>query len=227
MINYEVDPEILMPYLPPHTELDFYKGKSLVSLVGFMFENTKVFGVHWPLHTTFEEVNLRMYVKFKKGSTYRRGVVFISEIVPSPVIAWMANWLYHERYSYAPMRHSIICTDKDHCAHYQWKTKGQWNSLSVTAHPQEQPMTIDSEEAFIYEHYWGYGKYNIQTTIEYGVEHPSWWVYPVKDFKVQCDVAGLYGHQFVPYLLQQPSSVFLAKGSDVLIRKPSFLKISR
>jgi uncharacterized protein YqjF (DUF2071 family) len=37
MINYEVNSEILKKYLPIHTELDLYKGKAIVSIVGFMF----------------------------------------------------------------------------------------------------------------------------------------------------------------------------------------------
>ncbi|MGI8635025.1 MAG: DUF2071 domain-containing protein, partial [Segetibacter sp.] len=77
---------------------------------------------------------------------------------------------------------------------------------------------------FIFEHYWGYTRYNSNTTIEYGVEHKSWQVQNVKDWKLDCDVAGQYGSQFVPYLSAKPSSVFLANGSEVLIRKPVFIK---
>jgi uncharacterized protein YqjF (DUF2071 family) len=65
MFNYEVDPEILKPYLPKGTELDFYKDKCYVSLVGFMFLKTRVLGVAVPFHRDFEEVNLRFYVRRK------------------------------------------------------------------------------------------------------------------------------------------------------------------
>ena len=41
MINYEVNPEILHSYVPKGTELDFFEGKCYVSVVGFMFLNTK------------------------------------------------------------------------------------------------------------------------------------------------------------------------------------------
>lgn len=36
MINYEVDPAILQPYLPQGTELDAWQGKTFVSVVGFL-----------------------------------------------------------------------------------------------------------------------------------------------------------------------------------------------
>src|SRR5687768_1441608 len=87
MINYRVDPNLLAPYLPPLTEPDDFDGQFFISLVGFMFKDTKVFGFKWPWHTHFEEVNLRFYVKHFDGISWKRGVVFVSEIVPSPVIA--------------------------------------------------------------------------------------------------------------------------------------------
>src|SRR3954462_10026559 len=105
MINYEVDPKILLPHLPPGTQLDTFNNKTLVSVVGFLFNDTKVFGLKWPFHTSFEEVNLRFYVKRCVENTWKRGVVFISEIVPRTVIAFMANKLYREHYRALPMKH--------------------------------------------------------------------------------------------------------------------------
>jgi hypothetical protein len=64
----------------------------------------------------------------------------------------------------------------------------------------------------------------IDTTIEYGVEHNTWQVHKVNNWQLDCDVAGLYGNEFVPFINAKPSSVFLAKGSEVVIRKPSFIK---
>ena len=44
MVNYEIEPGILQPWLPAGTELDYYNGKTYVSLVGFMFLDTHVLG---------------------------------------------------------------------------------------------------------------------------------------------------------------------------------------
>ena len=63
LANYIVPPEILLPYLPPGTELDFYKGNTYVSLIGFMFEQTRIKGFAIPFHINFEEVNLRFLCK--------------------------------------------------------------------------------------------------------------------------------------------------------------------
>jgi uncharacterized protein YqjF (DUF2071 family) len=53
MANYEIDPEILLPYLP--VELDLYKGKAYVSLVGFMFKKTRLFNVLIPYFGTLKK----------------------------------------------------------------------------------------------------------------------------------------------------------------------------
>ena len=83
LANYEIDPNILKKYIPAHTELDIWNGRCYVSLVGFMFVNTKMLGMKIPFHINFEEVNLRFYVKHKSKGEYKRGVVFIKEIISS------------------------------------------------------------------------------------------------------------------------------------------------
>jgi uncharacterized protein YqjF (DUF2071 family) len=105
MANYAVDPALLRPYLPAYTELDAWSGIHYVSLVGFLFLRTKVLGIGFPGHGSFEEFNLRFYVRHHDGTAWKRGVVFVKEIVPKPLITWVANALYKEHYVTLPMRH--------------------------------------------------------------------------------------------------------------------------
>jgi len=87
MLNYEVDARLLLPFVPAETELDCLDGKVFVSLVGFRFLRTRMFGwVAIPMHSNFEEVNLRFYVRRQVGNEVRRGVVFIQETVPRRAI---------------------------------------------------------------------------------------------------------------------------------------------
>ena len=219
MLNYVVDPKILIPHLPPATELDLWQGKALVSMVGFMFNNTKVLGIRWPFHINFEEVNLRFYVRHFNGKEWKRGAVFISEIVPKIVISLMANTLYNEHYHVMPMRHSVTETDQFHTGYlYEWKRKNRWNKLGATIKNDCTPIQPDSTEEFIFEHYWGYNKLTDAKTLEYAVEHVSWNVHEVKDFVFDADVAHFYGEQFVPYLSAKPYSAFFADGSAVVVR---------
>lgn len=222
MINFEVDPSILRRYLPAYTELDLFEGKALISVVGFLFNNTKVMGMQWPWHTNFDEVNLRFYVKYFDGHQWKRGAAFISEIVAKPIIATTANLLYNEHYSTAKMFHNIRLVNDKLLVEYNWKKKKKsWNSIEIQATNQLQDILPGSEAEFILEHYYGYNELNKNTTIEYAVEHARWQLYPVTSCLLKCDVAQLYGVAFVPFIKNvAPHSVFLAKGSDIIVRKP-------
>ena len=63
LLNYPCRREWLEPLVPSGTELDTWQGEALVSLVGFLFTDTRLLGVPVPFHRTFEEVNLRFYVR--------------------------------------------------------------------------------------------------------------------------------------------------------------------
>ena len=107
MANYEINPEILVPFLPKGVTLDLFEGKAYVSLVGFMFKKTKLFNMPIPWLGTFEEINLRFYVKRNEGASIKRGVVFINETIPYKLVAWMANKLYKEHYTVVPTKHNF------------------------------------------------------------------------------------------------------------------------
>ncbi len=226
MFNYTVDPTVLKPHLPPYTEIDYYEGNALVSVVGFLFNNTRVKGIRWPGFVNFEEVNLRYYIKYFDGKIWKRGVGFISEIVPSSLIAKTANLLYNEHYSRAEMKHRLINLPEEISVEYNWKVKNQsWNSLQIQAGSILQNIESGSPEEFIFEHYYGYNKLNEKTTIEYSLAHPRWQVYPVNHFLLQANIEKLYGAEFVPFIEnKKPQSVFLARGSDVEVKLPKKIK---
>lgn len=219
MLNYEVDPAVLQPHLPPGTEVDTWQGKTLVSVVGFLFLDTRVLGVAVPFHRNFEEVNLRFYVRRADVAQAPRGVAFVKEIVPRPAIAWTARLAYGERYVSMPMQHLLgYRAGLPTLVEYRWRFRGRWQRLGVTPVGGAQPMASGSEEEFIAEHYWGYARRR-GGTVEYAVEHPPWRVWQVGESWLECDVAELYGPDFAPFLHAAPSSAFLAEGSAVVVRQ--------
>ena len=131
MANYTIDPKVLLTYLPNGVELDFYIGETYVSLVGFLFKNTRIFQIRIPGLGTFEEINLRFYVTRKEGNKVKRGVVFINETVPNKVVAFIANSLYNEHYTAVPIKHEWNINAENKNIKYQWKIDKKWNSISV------------------------------------------------------------------------------------------------
>jgi hypothetical protein len=217
MLNYEVPPEILEPHVPRGTELDFFDGRAMVSMVGFLFRKTKLKGVPIPFHRHFEEVNLRFYVRRIVGGETRRGVVFIKEIVPRPALAWVARAFYNENYVALKMDHQLALNEGlpsgEVC--YRWRFQNQWCRMAVTPTGQPSLPRPGEEPEFITEHYWGYAAQKDGGTLEYRVAHPTWRVWQAESTVFECDVAALYGEAFAEHLAKEPSSAFLAEGSDV------------
>ncbi|GHM99444.1 hypothetical protein WSM22_09340 [Cytophagales bacterium WSM2-2] len=216
MANYAVDMSILQPYLPAKTEIDLWKDTCYVSLVGFMFLNTKIKGFKIPFHTNFEEVNLRFYVRYHDNGEWKRGVVFIKEIVPKPALTFVANTIYKENYETMPMSHSWKPDGDSLVVEYKWRKK-TWNSFMVRTSKTSSGIDSGSEEEFITEHYWGYTKVNEKTS-EYGVEHPRWDVYATREYSINVDFGDVYGQPFDFLKSEKPLSVFLAEGSAIEVK---------
>ena len=217
MANYAVHPDVLTPYLPHGVELDFYQDKTYVSLVGFMFKQTRLFHIPIPFLGTFEEINLRFYVKRKEGNTVKRGVVFINETVPYKPVAWLANKLYKEHYTAIPTKHKIETSTLSKQVNYQWKINKAWNHINIHTSVEKEPMQPNSIEEYIFEHYYGYTKIDERHTHEYKVNHPSWLVNKVNDYSIDCDFSSMYGNDFSHLSSQQPDSVIMAEGSAVSV----------
>lgn len=217
LANYSVDPSILKPYLPSGVELDMFNGVHYLSLVGFMFRDTAVMGVKVPFHINFPEVNLRFYVRYNDQGQWKRGVVFLSEIVPKYAVAFIANRIYKENYRRMPMRVTETVDQLHINTSYEWKFNGNWNTLAVSASSRPMALQSGSEEEFITEHFWGYAKYSDAKASEYQVAHPRWDTYKVESYTINCDFRSIYGEAFSGLTYQQPLSVFFAEGSAIQV----------
>jgi uncharacterized protein len=217
MANYEIDPSILLPYLPKGVELDYFNNKTYISLVGFMFKDTAIFGVPIPFLGTFEEVNLRFYVVRKVGNELRRGVVFINETVPNQLVAYVANKLYKEHYKAVKTKHNWAIDANQKKIEYQWKVNNNWNSILVEAATAKQKMQEGSIEEFIFEHYYGYTKVDASQSIEYKINHPSWEINAIHQHQITCDFGVFYGKDFEVLNTTAPHSIMLAEGSAISV----------
>jgi uncharacterized protein YqjF (DUF2071 family) len=229
MINFAIEPALLEPLVPKGTTLDFFGGVAYLSVVGFLFRDTRLLGLPVPWHINFEEVNLRFYVQRTVGHEVRRGVCFVKELVPRWAIANVARWSYNEPYQALAMRSEVdlaaITAAEDsaasHAISYEWKTRGRWTGFQIKTQGSRKTMQPGSLEEFIAEHYWGYCRQRDGGTVEYEVEHPPWNVWQAEVVRWQGDVPGFYGEPWTAALQQQPSSVFLADGSAVKVFRPT------
>ncbi len=223
IINYKIDPKVLENYVPIGTELDLWNNKCYISLIGFMFEDVKIVGLKIPFHTNFEEVNLRFYVKRLENGIWKRGVVFIKEIVPKRAISIVANTLYKEHYQTLKMRNSRIENETSKIFKYEWRKNKKWNSIQMITTKNTIPIDLNSEAEFITEHYFGYTKYNSNKTIEYNVTHPRWEQLEVLDYNIEVNFENIYGSEFSFLQNLKPTSAMLAKGSKITIENKKII----
>lgn len=218
MLNYQVDPDLLRGYVPRGTELDLFNGCAFISLVGFRFLHTKVFGaLAFPGHFDFDEINLRFYVKRYEGDDCRRGVAFIREIVPKYLVALIARLAYGENYFCHPMRHHVNAGETGAMAEFEWGVGRKWCRLYALgsgspAHPRKGSL-----EEFITEHYWGYSASRRGRSLEYRVSHTPWRVWSSTEAGFEGDGKSTYGETLGGILNRRPDSAFIAEGSSVLI----------
>lgn len=215
MLNYAIDPELLQGFVPAGTELDGFDGKTYVSLIGFEFNQTRIFGRAIPFHQSFEEVNLRFYVR--RGE--KRGVVFIRELVPKLAVAAIARLAYGESYSSVPMSHRIETSSVGTIVEFSWGSGASLCKISAQTAGDAYLSADGSLAQFITEHYWGYAAQRGGGTVEYQVQHPQWKVTDCSAAYFSGDAAKYYTPAFAPLLEQAPDSAFLAEGSAVTVFK--------
>jgi uncharacterized protein YqjF (DUF2071 family) len=221
MLNYSVDPASLERFVPAGTELDSFEGKTYLSLIGFEFNRTRLLGFPVPFHQSFEEVNVRFYVR----RAARRGVVFIRELVPKRAVAAVARWAFNEKYLRVPMSHRIETRgDGDVAkAEYAWRSRQERCVMRLETEGPSFLPADGSESQFITEHYWGYAAQPDGGCLEYEVQHPQWRVWKAKKAGFSGDAAGLYGAEIAQILTREPDSAYLAEGSAVTVFKGTMI----
>jgi uncharacterized protein YqjF (DUF2071 family) len=221
MLNYEVDPAVLAPHVPDGLTLDRFDGRYYASVVGFLFDRTRLFGWPVPLHRRFPEVNLRFYVRRSTPDGDRRGVMFVKELVPRLAVSCVARWFYRENYQTLPMRWSTAKGAGEHGAArwtaYEWRLGKRWNTLRAAISGEPAAALPGSLEAFVVEHYWGYGRDAKGAALEFQVEHPPWRVWATRATELRCDAARLYGGPWERILSRPADSALVAEGSAVTV----------
>lgn len=213
LATYAVPPSLLTPRLPPGLELDTREGNAFVSLVAFEFVNTRVLGVPWPGYRNFPELNLRFYVRH--GG--ERGVVFVREIVPQRLVAWLARAIYNEPYRAAPLTSHCHEDDAGRGMEYRLTWAGREQLLRVAGSNAAFLPDVDSIEHFFKEHHWGFGRTHRGHTLRYEVAHPPWQVFPVQSYRIDMEWSSVYGPEWQFLSNAVPLSTIFAAGSAVSV----------
>ncbi len=222
--NYEIDPALLMDYVPAGTELEAHDGKHYVSLVAFRYANTRLLNVRIPGYQRFEEVNLRFYVKREiTPGKWRSEVAFTKLYFPKRALTFVAKTIYKENYQTARMEHVWEEKEGRLFTSYGLKTD-VWNSCEVLSAKTTRKINKNSDEDFFSKHYWGTSRINPKASTIYEIEHPDWRSHDVLDYKINFDFGRVFGNEFKHLNEQSPESVQLFDGSQVIVNRKEIVE---
>lgn len=211
LFNFPVPPGLLYPHLPPGMYLDRLAGEPYVSLVALDSRDTRVLGVPWPGLTDFPEVHLRFYVT--RGA--ERGVVFLRELVPQALVAGFARLVSHAPFGALPQVRERCETRDRLVIRHEIHEGERRHRMTVEAEHRRVHPGRDSVEHFFKEQPWRFGIDRSGRTLRYEVRHPTWDIYPVIAWRLEVDFAALYGPEWEILGTTRPTSVVLARGSEV------------
>ena len=216
MLHFDAEAAALQQYVPPGTELDLWRGRAIVSVVGLLSRHTRVLGVvPAALPASFVQVDLRTYVR-RPGRVgephvgldgHRHGVVAVCELVPRPLLAACAR-AYGEPTVTAATRHEFASGR----VRYGWRLGGEWSEVVLDFDGSPAPLQPGTEAEFLALRHWSYCRRGSKTR-ESRLEHTRWhhWVADA------ADLAGGFGSLVPPWLAEalarRPRSAHLAAGS--------------
>jgi uncharacterized protein YqjF (DUF2071 family) len=217
IVTYEVPEALVRRHVHPSLEPDRWEGRTHASLVAFDFLETRVLGCAVPGLVSFPEVNLRTYVRLGGA----RGVVFIRELVPSPVVAAVARLRYNEPYYAARMLSAVGDAAGELAAVRRWWWRGRAHTLAARSTGGATVPDEGSVEHHFKEHAWGFGVTRAGRLRRYRVDHPVWSVRDVLELHCDVDFGQLYGPEWAPLTGATPASVVHAVGSAVAVFPPT------
>lgn len=209
--TFEVEKKILETYLPNNTELDLFNGKALMSVVAFTFSKVKFFGLKVPFHQKFGQINFRFYAKSKINGA--KGVVFIKEFAPKPLIALIANKIYNEPFFFKNIRFNKNITNNKKSIKYSYKNL----QMKAAASKTTESLSKNSLEEFIVDRYIAFVKSSNTKTFQYKIYHKPWKLYQSLSIEINKNIISLLPKKFktAKYLktcVVDGSSVSVEKG---------------
>jgi uncharacterized protein YqjF (DUF2071 family) len=208
--TFEVNQDLLKKYLPNNTELDLYKDKALISMVAFSFTKVKFFGIKIPFHQQFGQINFRFYVKSKINQT--KGVVFIREFAPKPIIAFIANKIYNEPFYYRNVHRNKTETEHNIALNYTYKNI----EIKATASSETQDLKENTLEQFVVDRYIAFVKKNKTETYQYKINHNPWKLYNTETVNTDKAILTMLPTAFNKAKL---ISTYVVDGSSISVEK--------
>lgn len=210
LFSFRIPTDKLQSHCPPGVEVDRRHDSAWLSFVSLDFDDTRI--CHLPAFgfRRFPDINLRAYVRVDELA----GVVFIRELVPSSLVAWVARVVFREPFQSADIRSQVTRDGAKVTVKREIVRGDQHDHIEANASANCLPPDEDSDAHFLIERYWGFGGGSGETT-RFRVSHKPWKVHAIEDYLLTIDWGHIYGQEWEFLADLEPASVDLAEGSKV------------
>ena len=223
LLNFEIDPEAFKSYLPPGLSIAKYNDTAFVSLIAMKTRRLSYGNFILPM-ASYPSLGLRFYVERIVDGQPRKGVYYIRNYVSRKSVAAVHNWLFQSAPHVMKIKaESSGFHENDSAvmpsASYQWEVNSCPNRVRVSGHSILRIGTKHTKEKFVLDFHYLYYQRNNEL-VECYADHPPWVTWGAASGTFDVDVEALFGRDFVKPLKRRAASVFLARGSDVVIHRP-------
>ena len=215
LLNYEIDAAAVARKLPSELELDLWEGRAFASVIGHVVQHPRWLGFRFPEPEPFARVGLKIYVKRRVGTVWRRGELWWQEYFPTPPKVPPGIIRRSHSAVNAPTRFSIHFEPKgkisDAVVEYGWQVGAEWAMVSLRSQGIAQPT-----ESWPWEHFLLHRSYSYSADGREGsIEHPIWFFWEVESAALSPIATTTFGPEFAPFLREKPESAIFVKGSKI------------
>ena len=218
--SFVVDPKLLSPFVVPGTEIDDENGETFISIVGFLFFETRLPGEPPLAHPNFVQLHLCYYARQKSGEIWRRGIVIVRQFVVARAVPVLARVFPGQRYLAVPLQHHIEEGAEQIKVEYFWRHNRKQISLSMLGAGMPQAMAAGSHAEFITERNWLFTHVG-DGSREFQIAHPRWKIWMPATYSLKGDLSLLQADVFAETVAGAPRSAFIVDGSPVQVRTRS------
>ncbi|MDB4534460.1 DUF2071 domain-containing protein, partial [Vicingaceae bacterium] len=222
LLNFDIDPKHLQPYLPQGTEVDLYNEKAYLSVVAMTCSEISKFGLVLPINP-FNEIIVRFYVRRRFEDRFHTGTCVIKKYRSGRVGNLLMGRFMGNPASLMKIRNENTGFNEADSAvkpeaNYRWKRDNKEYCIRVAARSQTRKQNRESKEQFIMDHHYRFFEKR-GVTYETHISHPQWLLWDAASGNFECDRPEFFGPDIAKRLHKRPASVFLARGSKVVVHK--------
>ena len=221
-LNFDVDPRLLQPLIPPGLRIDQFNDHTLITMMAKNVREFRPYGRSLTLFRSIDEIDLRTYVSWDVDGVTHRGHYKLKNLVSNKMASRVFKFLTgQEQMLVNKKRHTSgfeeARRDALPAADYSWSMEDSKSQFKVKARNAAKKGAENSKEQFVLSQRNRF----VQTskgTLCFPIRQAPWLVWTASSGSFDCDDELLLGKDFRRYF-SRPKFALLSRGGEVTVSK--------